>query len=164
VTAGSPSESDALDRYARPVVPEAFTTIRAASLGAWIVRMFAARVGVPIGQRLEPAAATLADVFSVQFDPVADAFVAAWHTRLSDGSATSIWPQRLPKAVERWPDAPNHEIYMVASDPALPDHGRGLAWEAVPKRSDADDSASAAAAISLLHSQAIGCALHHLRW
>jgi hypothetical protein len=137
------AERETLSQHAVPALAEQFTQTTATELGAWIMRMFAARTIPEVGPRLRPARELAADVFSVQHDPSSDALVAAWRSRTIEASALSL-PALERDGVIRQLDMTHREVYAIAGDPELPQDAAMFAWRAA--ESDAEPEMQTASA------------------
>lgn len=138
-----------LHDHAVPVLQEPFAEVSSTALGAWIARMFAARLGVPASERLQRAEDLAADVFSVQHDSDRDVVVAAWRLRMRERVATPSWsvPDEGQGSIAVFDDAASGERFLLAAEADLGSELQSLAWRA-PAEDDADaDAASAAAAV-----------------
>ncbi len=149
----------ALHERAEPSLPGGFEDVAATALGAWIGRIYAARMNVSVGARLGTASALAADVFSVQVDPSSDTVVAAWRASIVDGISPAVWPGRDRDAIEAAFDPGLGEAYLVASEAALPVPLGELAWRATDD--EMTSAAGASAIVSpppvMLVRHALGC-------
>jgi len=125
------AERQALDALGAPVLPTGFESVTYAHLGAWIARIFAARVDVPIASRWGGPKALGADVLSVYRDPGTDQLLASWRIRLLPGAANDAWPV-APPPIDGWSDESRREVFLVAQSPGGAIAPRSLAWQELP--------------------------------
>jgi hypothetical protein len=144
------AEADFWSR-AVPALGDPFELISASSLGAWISRVFAARMGISVDQRLSAAERLLDDVVSIQADEASGQVVAAWRVRMQQGTAADFpgvgHPPRgssFPAVrFESWTDSTGKEAFMVAAEPAV-DDPTTLAWQSVMEADEGDQGSTAA--------------------
>lgn len=97
------------------------------SFGAWITRMYAARMNLSVSQRLVAARELLSDYFSVQANEETGNVTAAWRARLQSTNALGNWPGIYAASPTSWTDDSAHDVYQVASEGEL-STPRELAW------------------------------------
>ena len=126
-----------------PMLDPGFEEVASTALGAWIQRIFAARMGTPIQRRGEAARALRADWFSVQADGT-DRVVAAWRERGGLAVSALDWPGRNHAAIEFSHDPALSDYYLVAGD--LPEDFQlgALAWRMPATEGDDEGDMTAA--------------------
>lgn len=130
---GKPSASSSVSgrgnllERAMPKLGAAYAEVTTLSLGTWLARIYAARMGVDIDERFAIARANVDDVFVVQADAKRDVIVASWRVRLDDKVSPSRWPGMDHPAIDGWSDTKHNEAVLVASEVELEDADK-LAW------------------------------------
>jgi hypothetical protein len=138
------AEREDLRERGVPALGEAFEPVSSTALGSWVTRIFAARMGLPVGGRLNAPRALVADLFSVQVDDASDQVVAAWRVRTE--ARVEDWPglqRSLAIELDRGVDPDRREAFRVEAEAAT-ETDEEIAWQA-PSSSSEDDATAAAA-------------------
>jgi hypothetical protein len=110
-----------LSMSSMPSAGPGFSLLASTPLGAWIVRQFVARTGIPVAERLHAAETLAYDMFTVQTDAASGELLAGWRFDFSE-------PHAMPDfggTVTTWRDG-ERAWFMAASDRAR--DLRTLAW------------------------------------
>lgn len=153
-------EAAALSPRAIPVLEGEYEQHTTTALGAWIVRVFAGKQGLPVAQRLDAAKLLAADIFSVQYDATADSIVSSWRVRTDSAQAAARWPGLNSPTFQAQLEGEQPEAVMLASEGAPLDL-ESLAWRPVPDDEQEEAGASSRAARSPFHGRAAACNLRH---
>jgi hypothetical protein len=148
--------SQGLPRLSDSFEPRGFAT-----LGAWMARMYGARLNVPVADRWRHARALRADAFTVQVDIATGQSIAAWHVRTVPNASPAAWPGTEQLAfVSTWiPNAMGSDVFFVSADPGVPPRAEFLEWndvESMPQPSAA--SAAVLPPDGVLFGHALVCA------
>lgn len=127
---GADRASDVRDvrQHGRPDLGADFELQDFATLGAWIARMYGARINVAVIDRWLHAQQLTGDAFSVQRDPLSGRTIASWHVRTLGPNASS-WPGVDQLAfVNTWVTNGDADLYAIAGAPGLPPRAETLQW------------------------------------
>jgi hypothetical protein len=130
-----------------PVLGQGFEPVSSTTLGAWVTRIYAHRMGVRTSDRLEAARDLAADLFSVQVDAANDQVVAAWRVRLTQGNAPQNWPGNLAPFVvsSRDGQTPEERENFRVEGEGLLSLDSALAWQAPMEEAEEGEEEAAAA-------------------
>jgi hypothetical protein len=144
---GAGAARKALDAHAVPEPADGFEPAFSTSLGAWIARMFAARMGVESGRRNAVAFGLAADRFSIQLDAAHDVVASAWRARFFDGVQATAWPAlempELPGQSTSTEDG--REAFTLVAEGGEQRDLDAVAWQSPDDDATADDEEGTAA-------------------